>query len=114
MRRVEVLRYYGHGKWSDPEYAQVELEKLQKKHPDREYVLLMNMRSGYFRLQVAQVDRTVVDWPSLDDLGLPAEAPRPGDFKDYADYTYESKKRRNIINSAYEPLKARLKKKLNP
>ncbi len=116
MRRVEVLRYYGHGKFSNVESAQRKVDKLSEKNPLRDYTILTNMRSssGYQKFQVVQIDKVVQNWPDPEDLGLPEKEPLVTDFKSYDDYHYESTKRRNIIQNATRDLKAALSRKLNP
>lgn len=120
--KVSVLKYFSHGSFMDAVQAQEKVNRLLEKHPDREYVILSNMRARG-RFTVAQYKAVTVDLPSERDLGLPP-APEPPPLRPYRgiqppdpaweDYQDEVRHRRKIIRDAHEPLLNILKEKLNP
>lgn len=116
MTTIRILRYFGHGKYYDVPTAQKAVEKLRKRHPDREYTIMTNMRStsSYRKFQVVQLDHMEVDWPTMEDLGLPAKEPELSMFRTQEDYMHEVVKRRNLMQNAVRPIKDRISRKLNP
>ena len=127
VTEIKALRYYSHGKWSDPERAQDEVDKLKAKHPDREYAILINMRGAYKRYTVAQVQEIAVDWPTDADLitrlGPPPIAP-PGAYQweptgswerqQWEDYDHERCKHNDAVRRIRRPALAALHGKMNP
>ena len=123
--KVSVLKYFSHGSGMDAVNAQKKVNKLREKHPDREYAILANMRAGG-RFTVVQYQAITVDLPDPEDLGLPAEEPKPPTGRSYfygagtqpdpawEDYQEAVRDRRMVIRDAHEPLLKILKEKLNP
>src|ERR1044072_6823811 len=120
MRRVEVTKYYSHGRCSSIDSAQDEIEKLKKKHPDRDYTILINMRAVYKRYVVAQVQTLVVPVPEDKDLDLPPEpvppksALSPANKQEWADYRHERERRQKARDLALAPVQQALRGKMNP
>lgn len=124
MRRIHTFKYYSYGKHSNPLTAQEEVDALREKHPDREYDILINMRSYYKRYVVVQYREVTVDWPDDADLNLPPPpqspplnarySPAAHDQQSWEDYRHEQARRQSIIKKATEPLLKRLHEKLNP
>jgi hypothetical protein len=115
VKTIEVIKYYGLGKDYDLSSAQEALEARQKKHPERNYALMRNMRGYYDRYQVVQLETVSVDWPEPADVGLPerpTHSPAPGQ-PSYGDFHYERKKWERAWSDAIAPIKARLSAKLN-
>lgn len=125
MIPLKAVKYYSMGKHSDPLSAAAEIERLKEKHPDREYIALINMRASYYKRYIVCQIRTVkVDVPEERDLDLtpvPTAPPyrfrhsqNPAEKQQWDDYKFELDKRNNIIAKALAPIKALLHQKLNP
>jgi hypothetical protein len=111
---IEVIKYYGLGNSHGLLSAQDKLDALRKKHPDRQYALLRNMRGHYDRFQVVQLQMVRVDWPEPADVGLPPEPTQPASGQSWEDFHYEQTKWRDAWVKATRPIKAKLSAKLNP
>jgi hypothetical protein len=107
MIRIEALRYYTVKKHWKPLEAQRIVDEYREKHPDREYVLLVNTRAWESYL-VAQVERVTVEVPEPEDLMMPARPDPVGIGAHQADlWDRELKRRRGDFET-------KLTGKMNP
>jgi len=98
--------------------------ELTKKHPDREYRILKNMRGHYSeKCSLVQVEEVEIDFPTVEELDLPAPVPKPpGLFPfhnkpvsdDWAAWERDQRRRKKAISDAQEPARKLLKRPLNP
>lgn len=125
MKRVTVRKYYSNGRYHDPLEAQEKLEKLQERHPDRDYSIMTNMRGGASLYVVVQHADVTVDIPDIEkDLGIgpPPDYPKamtPGVGRGHIDpawtaYENEVRERRRLIDKHMRPITEALRGKLNP
>lgn len=119
----KVLKYYSvtSGCLED---CLARLQKVQEKHPDRDYVLLKNMR-GYYsdKVTLAQRVEVEIDLPTEEELKLPPPCPKPpGHYPygkdiltlpDWNDYERDQSRRKKYIGEAQKPARDLVKAPLN-
>jgi hypothetical protein len=122
--KATVVKYYS--VTSGPfESCLKRLHEVQEKHPDRDYVLLKNMR-GYYTTKCSLVQRVEVeiDFPTEKELNLPAPVPKPAGLPSFGTqrdtdprwqaYDRDQQRRKKYIGEAQEPAFKLLKESLNP
>jgi hypothetical protein len=108
---VKVTKYYSQTSVSSLEAAAKELERLQEKHPHRQYRVQYNMRksSGYRAYSIVQYEEVTLEMPVID-LPEPKIEEFPGD---YGGYSAARRDYREWVESKWKPLHERLQEKLN-
>lgn len=95
-----------------PLAAQKRIDKSQKRHPDWDYAILVNMRAAGGKYIAARVHEVVVDVPDPDDMDLPPLPPQPSltsSAQQYQDWKFERDKRLRLIAKLMEPVKKALR-----
>ncbi len=124
MTTVTVLKYYSVTSGRDVVELQKKLNELKEKHPDREYMILANMRAGGMKFTAAQVKTITQEWPDPEkDLGIGPLPERPlgpepwntfsQNRPDWQRYYDEVNDRRALLNLHLQPLRYALRQKLN-
>lgn len=109
---ITVTKYYSQGKYVSAIDAQKEANCLSERFPDRDYVILSNMRAAYKRYIVAQVKKVQVNMPTPEELRAPE--PRMGDFASHDDYVVERNRWREFVKARQTPALKALTQRLNP
>lgn len=121
--RGTVIKYYSVCSGS-LEWCLRRLGEMEEKHPDRDYVILKNMR-GYYsdKFSLVQRDELSVSLPTEAELQLPPPVPKPAlvppltdqRTKDprWIDYDRDQDRRKKYIAEAQEPVRKLLKTPLN-
>jgi hypothetical protein len=114
--KVDVLKYYSIGTYHNVLSAAKRVEEARKRHPDREFTVLTNMRGGATKFVAAQVQNLRVELPTEEDLGLPPMPKQPpwNDDQAWEDWRYERDRRDRLLKAAQASGAAAIKAKLNP
>ena len=111
------IKYYSRRRFHDPVAAQKHADKLQERHPDREYAVLVNTRA-FKSFSVAEVQTLSLRLATEDDLGLPPRpSPPPGNAITNAwawqDYRHEIDERVRVREAANKAALDRIKQALH-
>lgn len=118
---VELRKYRCVQRFGDPAEAAERLEGLRHKHPNRSYVIMINVRSHSFNYELVQYEDLTMDLPREEEVLGPAPVPPSLPYgatrarmldADWEEWTKEMRRRRAKWKSVLEPFHKQLTKKM--